>query len=60
LLSPGRRNSDGSADGFSVGSNGYLGNGIVSSTRGVRPVISLAPGTHVLGSGTATDPWVVQ
>jgi hypothetical protein len=27
---------------------------------GVRPSISLAPGTTVLGSGTATDPWVVQ
>ena len=60
LLSPYDRNSYGYADGFVLGPNGKLSDYIVYYPNGVRPVISLAPGTHVLGSGTATDPWVVQ
>ena len=60
LLSPGTRHTDGNAVGFRVYSDGALYNGYVSNADGVRPVISLSSGTRVLGSGTATDPWVVQ
>ncbi|MBQ8156432.1 hypothetical protein IJ101_01450 [Candidatus Saccharibacteria bacterium] len=61
LLSPYHRQLYGSALGFGVYSYGRLVNaGIVSSEHSVRPVISLAPGTMVLGSGTATEPWEVQ
>ena len=60
LLSPDVRDSYGYAVGFSVVSGGKLSNGSVYNAYGVRPVISLAPGTTVLGSGTATDPWEVQ
>ncbi|MBQ8156393.1 hypothetical protein IJ101_01250 [Candidatus Saccharibacteria bacterium] len=60
LLSPSTRNSSGNARGFSVFSSDSLYYSFVDSTYGVRPVISLSSGTTVLGSGTATDPWVVQ
>ena len=61
LLSPNYRNSGGYAYGFGLGSNGYPGEGYVGGTNGVRPAISLTSGTTpASGSGTATDPWVVQ
>ncbi|MBQ8156458.1 hypothetical protein IJ101_01580 [Candidatus Saccharibacteria bacterium] len=60
LLSPDSRDSYGYARGFVVVSSGYLLYLSVNSIFGVRPVISLSSGTQVLGSGTATDPWVVQ
>ena len=60
LLSPYRRYSNGFALGFSLYSNGYLDYNYVGYAYGVRPAISLSPGTNVAsGSGTATDPWVV-
>ena len=60
LLSPGRRSSYGYAYGFFLYSGGYLDYNVVDYAYGVRPAISLSPGTNVAsGSGTATDPWVV-
>ncbi|MBQ8156350.1 hypothetical protein IJ101_01000 [Candidatus Saccharibacteria bacterium] len=60
LLSPYSRYSGGSIHGFQVSLGGNLVSSGVIGANGVRPVISLAPGTTVLGSGTATDPWEVQ
>ncbi|MBR0460878.1 hypothetical protein IJI91_02740 [Candidatus Saccharibacteria bacterium] len=61
LLSPYYRNSSGGVYGFVLYSSGYLSNGYVSVTHGVRPSISLNPGTTaVSGTGTATDPWIVN
>ena len=46
---------------LSVIVSGYIGSDSVSSASGVRPVVSLAPGTTIKsGSGTANDPWRVQ
>ena len=61
LLSPYYRNWDGYASGFFLISSGYLGGNRVGYAYGVRPAISLTSGTTpASGSGTATDPWVVQ
>ena len=62
LLSPNNRNSGGPARGFLLGSSGALGNDRgVGSAYGVRPAISLTSGTvPVSGTGTATDPWIVN
>ncbi len=61
LLSPDLRYSTGDADGFILASNGYLSNGRVYNASGVRPAISLIPGTIITsGTGTATDPWMVE
>ena len=61
LLSPYERIARGSIIGISVGSDGDLVFYSVNYSHGVRPVISLKPGTEVAsGSGTATDPWVVN
>jgi len=62
LLSPYHRNSNGGANLFGLGSNGNLNNiAVHNSTYGVRPAISLTSGTTATsGSGTATDPWVVE
>lgn len=61
LLSPYYRRSNGGARGFYLYSNGNLSDGGVSGANGVRPAISLASGTVVAsGSGTATDPWIVN
>ncbi|MBQ8156431.1 hypothetical protein IJ101_01445 [Candidatus Saccharibacteria bacterium] len=61
LFSPYYREYNGTTHEFLVYAYGDLGFYSVDGTHGgVRPVISLAPGTTVLGSGTATDPWVVQ
>ena len=60
MLSPVIRLSGGNARGFILLSVGSLVNYRVGSACGVRPAISLSPGTNVAsGSGTATDPWVV-
>ena len=61
LLSPYYRNSSGLAEGFILNSIGYLIYGNVDGAYGVRPAISLKSGTTATsGSGTATDPWVVN
>ena len=60
LLSPSIRTSGGYASGFYLYSNGSLDSNAVNYTRGVRPAISLKPGTTAAsGTGIATDPWVV-
>ena len=59
LLSPLYTHS--SAVGFLLASSGNLINRDVIDANGVRPAISLKFGTTaVSGSGTATDPWVVN
>ena len=61
LLSPYRRYSSGYAYGFDLSSYGDLGYNTVDNARGVRPAISLTSGTTaVSGTGTATDPWIVN
>ena len=61
LLSPYRRSSNGYAYGFDLSSDGYLSDRIVNGSYAVRPAISLKEGTEVSsGSGTATDPWVIE
>ena len=46
---------------ISVDSDGYLlGSTSVSTSAGVRPVISLKSGATVTGSGTASSPFVVE
>ena len=59
LLSPGLRNQSGSVSALIFSSKlSSLG---VGNTLGMRPAISLKSGTNVSsGSGTATDPWVVE
>ncbi len=49
------------AGGFSVNSRGYLASVDVSSTNGVRPALSLAPGTKIKnGDGSMNSPFVVE
>ncbi|MBR3172479.1 hypothetical protein IKF21_00985 [Candidatus Saccharibacteria bacterium] len=62
LLSPNRSNGlNGYVRGGELSMTGSLSDINVSSTQGVRPSISLTSGTTaVSGSGTATDPWVVN
>ena len=61
LLSPYSRDSYGNASGFILGSDGVLFNHYVDTTNGVRPAISLKPGTTVAsGTGIATDPWIIN
>jgi hypothetical protein len=60
LLSPSNRDSTGYAFEFDLTSGGSLYNRRVSNAIGVRPAISLKPGTTAAsGTGIATDPWVV-
>ena len=60
LLSPYHRGSNGFAYEFYLASSGGLNLNYVSNSRGVRPAISLKPGTTAAsGTGIATDPWVV-
>jgi hypothetical protein len=60
LLSPRRRYSNGYAYEFALSSSGYLYGNRVYNAYGVRPAISLKPGTTATsGTGIATDPWVV-
>ncbi len=60
-LSPGGFNSS-FAYVFFVYSDGYLGYYSVSYTGGVRPAVSLVPGTELTGSGDGTkeNPYIVQ
>lgn len=61
LLSPDNRGSSGSVNEFYLDSTGILSYYYVSRSFGVRPSISLNPGTTaVSGTGTATDPWIVN
>ena len=61
LLSPNSRGSGGSAGGFYLRSGGDLRGSYVGNAYGVRPSISLNPGTLVAGgTGTATNPWTVE
>ena len=49
------------ANGFRV-SNGYINYGIVNNAYGLRPAVSLKPGTEFEsgGEGTTTKPYVVK
>ncbi|MBQ2695469.1 InlB B-repeat-containing protein, partial [Candidatus Saccharibacteria bacterium] len=61
LLSPFYRAPDGYTNEYFLRSNGYLDYSYVNNSYGVRPAISLASGTTAAsGSGTATDPWVIE
>ena len=62
LLSPGYRSWGGNVFGYSLRSSGNLyDNNGVNAADGVRPSISLTSGTTaVSGTGTATDPWIVN
>ena len=49
------------ANGFLVGSSGSLGNYSVTNSGGVRPSVSLAPGTKSIdGEGTPESPYIVE
>ena len=51
----------GNAVEFGVFSSGALSNGFVGGARGVRPAVSLKPGTKFSsGDGSYTDPYVVE
>ena len=52
-------NDRGNAHVGDIGDSGAVGDADVNSIYGVRPVISLASGTLVTGSGTTTNPYVV-
>ena len=61
LLSPSDRFPNGLAIGFRLYSDGNLYNDFVEFSYGVRPAISLTPGTMAAsGTGTAADPWIVN
>ena len=45
---------------FFVQSNGRINISVVNNTLGVRPVFSLKSDVTLSGSGTQSDPWVVQ
>ena len=60
-LSPRLRNSNMYVYGLALTSNGYLNEGIISGTYGVRPVISLIHSTAISsGIGTAVDPFIIS
>lgn len=60
FLSPSHRLSTGGVFG-SVLLSGVLNSAYINNGYGVRPVISLIPGTVMQGGyGTATDPWIVN
>ena len=60
-LTPSMRRGYGqSLVGFCLRSNGELSKCNVTMESGIRPSISLKPGTeYASGSGTATDPWII-
>ncbi|MBO4276447.1 hypothetical protein J5868_01955, partial [Candidatus Saccharibacteria bacterium] len=61
LLSPHSRDSSGIANVFILNSGGLLYLDMFNYSYGVRPAISLIPGTIISGgSGIATDPWTVE
>ena len=60
-MSPSRFTSSGYAYVFYVYSNGNLSNNSVGWTApGVRPVISLTTNNTITGSGTISDPYIVN
>lgn len=61
LLSPYIRSSNGGASEFFLRSSSSLDFNGVNVSYGVRPAISLKPGTYVTsGNGTATSPWTIN
>ncbi|MCR5700500.1 MAG: InlB B-repeat-containing protein [Candidatus Saccharibacteria bacterium] len=60
-LSPNRRATNGGNNMYVLDTTGSLNSAGMNGTYGVRPTISLKPGTKIRsGSGTATDPWVIS
>ena len=59
-LSPFIAVSSGVASVFRVSSYGQLLSNDVDYTRGVRPVISLTTNNTITGSGTISDPYIVN
>ena len=45
---------------FIVNANGFIGNGGVRNSNSIRPVINLDANVTLSGSGTSTDPYVVE
>jgi len=45
---------------WSIGSNGSFNNHMISGFRALRPVINLNANVEVTGTGTSSDPYVVQ
>ena len=45
---------------FYLGSDGSLNNNGVNASRGIRPVINLASDVVLSGTGTASDPYIVE
>ena len=45
---------------FYLGSDGSLNNNGVNASRGIRPVINLASDVTLSGTGTASDPYIVE
>ena len=61
-LSPSYFGNRGAAREFYVYSSGYLSNTIANLNHGLRPVVSLKPGTEFVdgGEGTTANPYVVK
>ena len=59
-MSPSGAYSSGNARVFCVYSSGHFSDHFVYSTMGVRPVISLSTNNTITGSGTISDPYVVN
>ena len=60
-LSPYGFYNDGYAYEFYVNDGGYVNSGVVYYSRGLRPVVSLRPGTPVVsGDGTITSPYLIS
>ena len=60
MMSPSYFYSSGNAYVFSEWSDGYLNFGRVGNAYGVRPVINIASNVTITGSGTISDPYVVN
>lgn len=59
-MSPSAFTSSSWDDLFYINLDGGLYNGMVSVALGVRPVINLRADTQLTGSGTTSDPYVVN
>ena len=60
-LSPYSRNSSGYMNVYYVNSLGTSSGDQIQKTYGIRPVVSLVHDAIIVsGSGTATDPWIVN
>ncbi len=61
MISPGYYSYDGKAYNHSFNTSGNNDNIMVSNSAGVRPVVSLKPGTeYVSGTGSKDDPYIVE